>query len=81
MSTIKLSSSEWTDILVKIELEHGKAAVLIRNVMRRELGFTSRNHRYWKPADGYDGHGEYVTEVHLDFYDAAKETLFRLKYL
>lgn len=84
MPVIKLSPDRWTDILVKIELEHGKAAVLIRDVMRRELGFTSRHHKFWQPSDGlngYDGHGDYVTEVHLDFYDDAKETMFRLKYL
>jgi hypothetical protein len=84
MSVIKLSPKVWTDILIKIEIDHGKAAVLIRDVMRRELGFTSRYHKFWQPSDGlnvYDGHGDYVTEVHLDFYDDAKETMFRLKYL
>jgi hypothetical protein len=52
--------------------------------MRRELGCTSRTHRFWKPQDGvgvYDGYGDYVVEIHLDFYDDAKETMFRLKYL
>ena len=61
MAVIKLSPKMWTDILVRIELDHGKAAVLIRDVMRRELGFTCRYHKFWQPSDGlivYIGHGD-----------------------
>lgn len=84
MSVIKLSQFEWDSILVKIENDYGKATALIRAAMRRELGFTPRTHRFWKPDEGtgvYDGYGNYVEEIHLDFYDDAKETMFRLKYL
>ncbi len=84
MSVIKLSQFEWDSILVKIENDYGKAVALIRTAMRRELGCTPRTHRFWKPDEGtgvYDGYGNYVEEIHLDFYDDAKETMFRLKYL
>ena len=84
MSVIKLSQFEWDNILVRIENDYGKAVALIRTAMRRELGCTPRTHRFWKPQEGvgdYDGYGHYVVEIHLDFYDDAKETMFRLKYL
>ena len=84
MSTIKLTEKQWQDISAKITQDYSKATLLIRPVMQRELGFVTRNHRYWKPAEStgvYDGYGDYVVEVHLDFYDEVKETMFRLKYL
>ncbi len=86
MSTIKLTPPEWASIRrrIKEEFKLQPAVFLVREAMRRELGFTTRYHRYWKPAGNtlsYDGHGEYVEEVHLDFYDELSETMFRLKYL
>ncbi len=85
MSTIKLKSEQWTPILQKIEQEYGRAIALISFAMKRELGFQVRYHRFWKKDDGtagsYDGHGEYVIEIHLDFNNEAAATHFRLKYL
>ena len=87
MKTIKLTSDEWTMIRKRLlEEYHWKPSVFaIREVMKRELGFVTRYHREWCPEDGpagsYDGHGEYVEQIHLDFYDDNMETLFRLKYL
>ncbi len=86
MPVIKLTPKEWTPIrkAIKEEFKLQPSVLLIRDAMRRELGFTTRYHRYWKPAENtlsYDGHGEYVEEIHLDFYDELSETMFRLKYL
>ena len=86
MPVIKLTEREWSRIrkAIKEEFKLQPSVLLIREAMRRELGFTTRYHRYWKPAENtlsYDGHGEYVEEIHLDFYDESYETMFRLKYL
>ncbi len=86
MSVIKLTQDQWASILVNLKQQYiDKPSVfLIRDTMRRELGFTVRNHRYWKPAEGtasYDGYGDYIQEVHLDFYSEEAATMFRLRYL
>ncbi len=52
---------------------------MIRDVMKRELGFTIRYHEDWvTDTDGRNKHREMVC---LDFYNEELETLFRLKYL
>ena len=48
---------------------------MIRDVMKRELGFTTRLHQDWDNGRGY------IETMYLDFYDEASETMFRLKYL
>jgi hypothetical protein len=75
---IKLSEAEWSPIYNSIAREFPASYLLIRDVQRRELGFTVRRHQAWVPK--MDG-GYYGTEIHLDFYDEAKETWFRMKYL
>lgn len=42
--------------------------------MRKTLGFVSRDHLVWTEGKGYKN------EVHLDFYDEPKKTMFALKY-
>lgn len=86
MTVIKLDAKQWAPILkiIKEEYKTQPAVFLLRESMRRELGFTTRYHRYWKPAENtlsYDGYGEYIEEIHLDFYNEQAATLFRLKYL
>jgi len=50
---------------------------MIRDKMRRELGFTVREHEVWRQSrDGPWPDQEY----YLDFYDAAQQTWFMLKY-
>jgi len=63
---VKLTSKEWADIYNRLAKDWPSSHLLIREVMRRELGFTVRRHQEW---------------VNLDFYDDAKETWFRLRYL
>ena len=84
--TIKLTSKEWAMIRQRLVVEYKmKPSVLImRDVMKRELGFTTRYHREWVPEEGvgqYDGYGNWEESIILDFYNDEKETFFRLKYL
>lgn len=81
MAVIKLSLAQWGQIHRDLASNNPPAIMLIREVMKRELGFTVRRHREWMFEEGYDGHGDWVEEIHLDFVDTQKELLFRLKYL
>jgi hypothetical protein len=73
---ITLSGKEWARIHQEIAREFPPSHLLIREVMRRELGFTTRQHTHWD-----DNNNQHVSILYLDFYDDAKETWFTLKYL
>ena len=50
---------------------------MIRDKMKRVLGFTVREHKEWIPKpDG--GYSEF--QIHLDFYSERKYTMFLLKF-
>ena len=74
---LTLTANEWKNIRRKIKEEyHWKPSVLlIRETMKRELGFTTRYHKTYSHDRGT------METIYLDFYDDAMETLFRLKYL
>ena len=77
--SIQFTPEEWAQLKLKMakDQELEKASVfMIREVMKRELGFTTRMHRQWDP--GMVNFQEYVL---LDFWNDEKETFFRLKYL
>jgi hypothetical protein len=78
---ISLNEREWTRIRKRIKEEYKTkpSVFMIREVMRRELGFTTRYHQDWvTDTDGRHKHREMIC---LDFYDEAAETFFRIKYL
>ena len=81
--SIKLTDKEWKKIRVQLQEEYNwkPSVFMIREVMRRELGFTTRYHREWVPDHGYDGYGRYEDLIFLDFFNDEQETFFRLKYL
>ncbi len=85
MPTLKLSDKEWNKIKLQIEKDYGQTVLLLSWRLKSELGFAVRYHRYWKNDDGpageYDGYGQYIQEVHLDFDTEKNTTFFRLKYL
>ena len=72
---ITLSKPEWKQIKTQLSRDWPRSYVVMRGVMKRELGFTVREHRWYS-----DQHGT-QRQVFLDFYDDAKETWFILKYL
>lgn len=77
--SIELTNREWRQVQETIRAECPPSYLLIREVQRRELGFTVRKHRAWI-EDGDFGSG-YKDIIVLDFYDDVKETWFRMKYL
>lgn len=75
--SIQLTGKEWSRLRKRIKEEYPTkpSLFLIRESMRRELGFTTRYHKTYSPLSG-------TTEfIWLDFFDDNLETLFRLKYL
>lgn len=78
---IVLTVIEWTRIRKQLREEYNwkPSVMLIRETMKRELGFTTRYHQHWI-NDGDLGSG-YRESVCLDFYNDAAETFFRMKYL
>lgn len=76
--TVVLTESEWERICNQLATEYPASHLLMRSVMRRELGFTVRHHRRWLP-DSWDH--QHRDEIHLDFFNDAAETFFTIKYL
>lgn len=74
---IVFTPKEWTPIRnrIKQDYAHKPSVMLIRDSMKRELGFTVREHRVYSEQRGSE------LSICLDFYDESMETLFRLKYL
>jgi ribosomal protein L34 len=64
---------EWRELKERMATDYGRGVLLLRDKTKRELGFTVREHH---DTDKYRR-----TLICLDFYDDAKETMFRLKYL
>ena len=82
---------EWHTVLERLTQDFG-TVIRMRHIMRRELGFTARDHRglepnrkadptllltTWEHSQGY----HYEQQVHLDFYNEASQSWFILKYL
>ena len=82
---------DWDRVLDRLEQDFG-TVIRMRHIMRRELGFTARDHQglepnrkadptllltAWEHRQGY----HYEQQVHLDFYNEASQSWFILKYL
>ena len=82
MKALRLTTNEWHEIIQQIAKHHPKSVWMVRPKMRKVLGFTPRDHEEWVVID-HTGDRErrmLKKEVHLDFYDEAKRTMFLLKY-
>lgn len=79
-----MAEKDFIILLERLKQDYPPSVCLIREKMKEELGFTFRRHREWAKVDGpygeYDGYGEYVTGIHLDFYNESKKTFFLVKY-
>ena len=84
---------EWLTVLVRLAEDFGQT-IRMRHIMRRELGFTARDHRGLAlnrqldddPLGSFTmvdrpGWFHYEQQVHLDFYNEASQSWFILKYL
>ena len=77
------NKDDWSAIRERILKEHG-LRMTISFVMRRDLGFTVRNHTAWISSGKREGEYElkYPEEqVHLDFSSEPAQSWFQLRYL
>jgi hypothetical protein len=72
---ITLTPDKWHRLRNRLLLEHPPSTLLIRDKMRRELGFTVREDNSWHVKTR-----RYRDLVHLDFFDDRLESWFVLKY-
>lgn len=70
-----MSHPGWDSLRDRLRRDYPQSVVLIREKMKKVLGFTPREHNYFDADDD-----AYYEEVHLDFYDEQKRTMFLLKY-
>lgn len=79
-----LSPDRWQDICKKIRQDYGDV-MLIRSRCEQTLGFQCRYHERWIQVESQYKPGciqnRLITEVHLDFSDADRQTFFAMKYL
>ena len=77
MKPIILTVDQWQQIRTVLQQAHPKTVFMLRNKMKRVLGFTVREHNEWiiKPDGGYGEH-----RIHLDFYSEKKRSMFLLKF-
>ena len=77
MKPIVLTVNQWKQIRAMLQEEHPKTVFMIRDKMKRVLGFTVREHKDWSILDG-----EYAVgfKICLDFYSENKRTMFLLKF-
>ena len=82
---------DWYRVLDRLEQDFGHA-IRMRHIMKRELGFTARDHRGLEPNKSQSSLQSlstlqlfqsyyYQQQVHLDFYNEAAQSWFILKYL
>jgi hypothetical protein len=84
------SVDEWSVLFRQLLQDFGNK-IAISSVCRRELGFSIRRHKgleehpkeIWEvmKGEGWHHRHRYQEQIHLDFYDAAQQTWFVLKYL
>ncbi len=78
---IVLTEPQWNKLEKHLRKTLPFSAMAIRTKMRRVLGFTPREHEYWVDHKGSTKiWKERCTEIHLDFFDEYKKTMFCLKY-
>ena len=75
MRTVKLSQGVWLKIYNDIARTYPPSVLLVRSKMKSVLGFTSRTHSEWSAWAGMR-----IEQIHLDFFDERKYTMFILKY-
>ena len=85
MKTVVLTEKEWNKIHKQLALKYKDkpSVLLMKSVMRRELGFTVRRHSEWveDSKDVWNTQTGYQWSIRLDFYNDELETVFRLTYL
>lgn len=84
MKALQLSVSQWKRIRTELHKEYPKTVFMLKDKMKRVLGFTVREHKAWipnpNPTDYEWDQGHTELQIHLDFYSENKRTMFLLKF-
>ena len=84
MKPVILNPEQWKTIRKQLHEEHPKTVFMIRDKMKRVLGFTVREHRAWVDTPSTIGddlnRGYYDFQIHLDFFSQNKRTMFLMKF-
>lgn len=72
--TFTISSDQWMKLREQLISDYGISMVLLSFKMRRELGFTPREHTHYELGQGYS------SDMRLDFWDEQLQTMFLLRY-
>lgn len=75
---ISMTQDTWEKLKLALVENHGKKVIMISWVMKRDLGFTTREDNFY--VDDGDHGSDWHNFVHLDFDDEKKEMWFTLKY-
>ena len=65
----------WPKIYNQLAKDYPPSVIIMREKMRRVLGFTTRTYKIWQ-----SGMVNYDELMILDFYDEKKKTMFLLRY-
>lgn len=74
MKPIIIETKQWNALKERINNDYPPSVRLVREKMKRVLGFTPR---FYEEFDSELGRN---IQVHLDFFDEHKRTMFLLKY-
>jgi len=84
MKALIYSPQEWQIIFDKIKKDKPPSVWMIRDNMKKKMGFTVRSHSVWidgpKTVGDDLNYGYSELQIHLDFYDEKFRTMFLLKY-
>ena len=86
MKSLVLSHRKWEQVWAKIKEEYADSPsiFLVRSKMRDQLGFTFREHVFYRGVIEYvesDDWRDYRSQICIDFYSESARTMFMLKYL
>ena len=69
-----ITHDQWKVLKERINNDYPPSVNLVREKMKRVLGFTPRFYEEWDDSTGR------TIQIHLDFFDEQKRTMFLLKY-
>jgi hypothetical protein len=72
---IVITEKQWLSIKAVLKQENPLTTFMLRDRMKKCLGFTPRHHTHYDSKKGY-----YISQVHLDFYSERKKTMFLIKF-
>lgn len=75
IKSIQLSLRTWLKVYNQLAKDYSPSVLIIRDKMRRTLGFTVRRYQQGDPSMV-----SYYESIFLDFYDEKKKSMFLLRF-